>query len=237
MPVSETTESNNSVENSPGLQQKLKYFTPTDVAKHDNEKDCWLSWLGNVYNLTGLIQEYKSNKLLIPIIRNAGKDISHWFDPKTGNVKSFIDPVTNCSMPFTPDGRFVQIPPAEPRDDFNMDQLNNPWWMDIQKKYWVGKLSANSRKIKIVNTLTKDEHVIEICSEENLLAVQEKFLTYNAHAKGYMWKRLGKLLDMDLTLEENEIVNESDEFIKLEMNDEEWLPVIHLYFTDDLTVA
>lgn len=50
------------------------------------------------------------------------------------------------------------------------------------------------------------------------------------HAKGYMWKRLGGLLDMNLTLQENGVKDEDEMFDKLGMNSDQWLPVIHLYF-------
>jgi hypothetical protein len=53
----------------------------------------------------------------------------------------------------------------------------------------------------------------------------------NAHAKGYMWKRLASLLDMNLTLQENGIPDEEDIFDQLGMNSDQWLPVIHLYFS------
>ena len=52
-----------------------------------------------------------------------------------------------------------------------------------------------------------------------------------------MWKRLGKLLDMSLTLDANGIADEDNLFEKLGMDTEEYLPAIHLYFSDDLTVA
>lgn len=52
-----------------------------------------------------------------------------------------------------------------------------------------------------------------------------------------MWKRLGNLLDMSQDLEANGILDESATFDKLGMDEEEFLPVIHLYFSDDLTVA
>ena len=69
-----------------------------------------------------------------------------------------------------------------------------------------------------------------MCSEESLSAVQERYVEFNEHAKGYMWKRLGGLLDMNLTLQENGVKDEEEVFDKLGMNSDLWLPVIHLYF-------
>lgn len=42
---------------------------------------------------------------------------------------------------------------------------------------------------------------------------------------------------MNKTLEENGVPDESEEFYKLSMNDELFLPALHLYFNDDLTEA
>jgi hypothetical protein len=76
-----------------------------------------------------------------------------------------------------------------------------------------------------------------VCAEETLNTIQERYQFYNRHAKGYIWKRLGKILDMSLTLEKNGILDEREQFEKVGMNEDDWLPVIHLYFSDDLTVA
>lgn len=42
---------------------------------------------------------------------------------------------------------------------------------------------------------------------------------------------------MNKTLEENGVLDESEEYYKLSMNDEQFLPALHLYFNDDLTEA
>jgi len=39
-----------------------------------------------------------------------------------------------------------------------------------------------------------------------------------------MWKRLGNLLDMNKTLEENNVKDESKQFEMLGMDEDEWLP-------------
>lgn len=60
-------------------------------------------------------------------------------------------------------------------------------------------------------------------------------MQYNVHAASYTWKRLGKVLDMNKTLQENGIADEAQECIELGLDPEEYIPVIHLYFDDDLT--
>lgn len=36
----------------------LRYYTPTEVAAHNVSSDCWVSYLGKVYDLTPLCQDY-----------------------------------------------------------------------------------------------------------------------------------------------------------------------------------
>ena len=61
-------------------------------------------------------------------------------------------------------------------------------------------------------------------------------MSYNAHAASYTWKRLGKVLDMEMNLADNGIVDESQECLALGIDPEEYIPTIHLYFDDDLTI-
>ena len=124
-------------------------------------------------------------------------DISHWFDPRTRDVreefllninivffhhfrKSFegisyailqiffffsikirhhIDPITHCSLPYTPHGRFIHIAPAYPSSDFAND-FGIPWWKD--EKYKIGVLSKKVRSIRILNILTLQDQIIEV---------------------------------------------------------------------------
>ncbi|KAJ1328329.1 hypothetical protein BSLG_010061 [Batrachochytrium salamandrivorans] len=243
-----------------------RYFTPDEVMLHDSSDDCWVSFLGLVYDLTRLVTENQDalnvntpdfidalsprgcivltafandmpcSPLLLPILKNAGKDISHWFDRISGDIKTHVHPLTNRVVPFTPEGRFVHVPsPISPEDGTCADECV-PWWLD-KESYCIGNLSQKTRHIRIINTLTKDEHVIKVCCEDKLSAIRDRYFSLNAHVKGYMWKRLGVLLDMNLTLEENGVRDESDYFDRLGIDEDQWLPALHLYFSDDLTVA
>eukprot|EP00878_Enallax_costatus_P039878 GHUV01045806.1.p1 GENE.GHUV01045806.1~~GHUV01045806.1.p1 ORF type:complete len:158 (+),score=21.13 GHUV01045806.1:241-714(+) len=78
-----------------------RYFTPYEVAQHNTAGDCWVSFLGGVYDLTRLIQEHPGS-LTEPILAAAGTDISHWFDPQNGDVKTHIDPHTHLPVPYCP---------------------------------------------------------------------------------------------------------------------------------------
>ena len=64
-----------------------------------------------------------------------------------------------------------------------------------------------------------------------------RYLKYNRHAASYTWKYYGHNLDMDKTLQENDVVDESQEFYQLKMDEDDYFPPICLYFNDDLTEA
>ncbi|KAH3827149.1 hypothetical protein DPMN_129078 [Dreissena polymorpha] len=170
--------------------------------------------------------------LLKPIVQAAGKDISHWFDPKIKDIRTHVDPLTGCVIPYCPNGRFVHIPPPFPNSDWAND-FGRPWWKD--DSYLVGILSKKTRFIKIINTLTSQEQVIEVCSEEIMTEILDRYLKFNAHAASYTWKYDGRNLDMQKTLQENNIQDDDEDFYKLSMNDDTFLQSVQLYFNDDLT--
>ena len=78
--------------------------------------------------------------------------------------------------------------------------------------------------------------------EETLGEVQRRYRRYNAHAQSYTWKRtdataVGRVLDMRKTLEENGVADDMPAFDALGIDEDFYVPVLHLYFSDDLTVA
>jgi hypothetical protein len=83
-----------------------------------------------------------------------------------------------------------------------------------------------------------DDDITQVCNEETLGQIQERYSKqFNAHAKGYTWKRIGNILDMSATLESNGIPDEEELMNHVGMNDDDWIPIVHLFFSDDLTVA
>jgi len=211
-----------------------KYFTPNEVSVHNTQKDIWVSFLGKVYDLTPLSVQHQGDVLLKPIIANGGKDLSHWFDKKTKDIRMYVDPITKCQFPYTPFGRIIHTPPLCPRTDWAND-FGRPWWKN--ENYCIGVLSQKTRKIRIVNTLTSQEQVLEVCSEENMREIQNRYFHYNKHAGSYTWKFNGQNLNMERTLQENSVKDESEDFYVLGMDEEQYLPALHLYFNDDLTEA
>ena len=67
--------------------------------------------------------------------------------------------------------------------------------------------------------------------------IQDRYVNYNTHASSYTWKFQGVNLNMLKTLEENGVKDESEEFYELGLDEDQFLPAIHLYFNDDLTEA
>ena len=76
-----------------------------------------------------------------------------------------------------------------------------------------------------------------MASEENMNEILDRFLAYNSHSASYTWKRLGKVLDMNANLTENGIPDETNECLNLGLDPEDYIPAIHIYFNDDLTIA
>lgn len=85
--------------------------------------------------------------------------------------------------------------------------------------------------------LTKHEDTLDVAQEETINEILDRYLEINQHAASYTWKRLGKELNMDRNLAQNDIADETDELIELGIDVEEYIPAIHLYFDDDLTIA
>ena len=222
------------------------YYTAKEVSSHNKPSDLWVSFLGNVYDLSPVVskQEKELEKgLVFPLLKCAGTDISHWFDESTGDIKKYTDPIKNMKTYYIPQGRFVHVPPSEPVSDWD-NSFEVPWWKDISLK--VGKLSACTRVIRVKNVLTGHEHSMEVPSEESVGQIRARYLEYNAHAASYTWKALKpdenkelqfQNLDMTLTLQDNGITDDQPTFEALGISSDFHTPVIHLYYDDDLTVA
>ena len=83
---------------------------------------------------------------------------------------------------------------------------------------------------------------LEVCSEETLEEIQRRYLAFNGHSASYTWKRtdsthVARILNMRETLDANGIPDESLQFDALSMDEDDFIPIVHLYFSDDLTVA
>ena len=115
----------------------VHFYTRDEVKAHNHEDDCWVCVFDDIFDLTKLISDNRG-VLATPILKYAGSSVSHWFDAKTADVKSFVDPDRNVILPYTPEGRFIHVPPPDPCDDCQIISL--PWWKD--ESLIVGKVIA-----------------------------------------------------------------------------------------------
>lgn len=214
------------------MDDRLKYFTPSEVSAHNTTSDLWVSFLGKVCDLSPLMSQHMGDALLLPIMEAAGRDISSWFDPETKDLLRFVDPVTGCVRYHTPRGRFVHVPPAEPRSDWAGDG-GEPWWRD--RRYEVGRLTAKTGWVRVINTLTSQEQRLQVCCEETLDQIRERYLGYNSHAHSYTWKYDSVPLDMKKTLGENSVPDDDGELESLRLDRHLFTPAVLLHFNDDLT--
>jgi hypothetical protein len=113
----------------------VKYFTQEELAVHNNPENCWVVIFDKVYDISELIMANRG-PLSKPLIEAGGSSISHWFNEKTGDLKTYIDPVRNIEMFYTPCGRFIHVPPPDPMDRTEIVAL--PWWKDT--KYIIGQV-------------------------------------------------------------------------------------------------
>jgi hypothetical protein len=130
----------------------MKYYTADEVRIHNSEDDCWVTIFDDVYDITSLLAENRGT-LAIPLVENAGTSISHWFNDKTRDVKTHIDPIRNVELPFTPWGRFIHVSPPAPMAMVNTKIL--PWWKD--SKYIVGKVSLMDFSVSAAQVI---EHIL-----------------------------------------------------------------------------
>nr|CAD7572737.1 unnamed protein product [Timema californicum] len=225
-----------------------RYYTPAEVVVHNTPNDLWVSFLGRVLDLTSLAQEYDGTQEIKPILAHAGKDISHWFDPRTGELKHRIHPVTGVRVPYTPHGPIPHVSLEVPNPLWR--PVGVPWWVD--SKYVIGFLTEKARPVRILNVLTGqectltasiplvldwpvDDGEIKVCKEDKLSRISERFLPFNSHASSYTFKFETRVLDMNKTLEENGIPDERELFLDLGLEDNFYIPALMIYFNDDLT--
>lgn len=118
-----------------------------------------------------------------------------------GNLLVQISPLTECETSYGP------VIKSNFREDYCMFYLplletigksillifwqsfmssnGTPWYKD--PIYCIGTLTKRMRKIRLINTLTKDEHILPVCCEESLSCIQDRYSKINIHAKGNIY--------------------------------------------------
>ncbi len=99
-----------------------------------------------------------------------------------------MDTERNMMLPYLPYGRFLHVPPVEPTADWSTD-FGGPWWLN--KDLIIGALTKKTRKVRIINTLTKQTDVLVVASEESIAEIRDRYMEFNKHATSYTWKRAG----------------------------------------------
>ncbi|KAJ8918875.1 hypothetical protein NQ315_011167 [Exocentrus adspersus] len=207
------------------------YYAPFEVVVHNAPDDCWVSFLGKVFNITPLLKKYEGDKCTQPLITFAGKDISHWFDEKTGDIQYYIHPETGCRVPYCPHGPIPDVSVEVPATSWKpLRRL--PWWQD--ERYQIGLLTKRVRPVRIVNMMCPKEIVLNVCCEDTFARILQRYLMFNCDAESYTWRYLDRPIIMEKTMEENGIPDERDLFTDLGIPQNYYVPTILLYYNDDL---
>jgi len=156
-------------------------------------------------------------------------------------LKWHVEPATGLRAPYCAEGAFVHVPRVAPSAEQDVAELALPWWRD--ERFVAGRLTARARRVRVVNSLTSHEHVLEMGVENTVEDLQARYLEHNAHCGSYSWKALVhgafRPLDVHKTLEENGVLDDAEELDRLGMDADapDFLIDLIIAFNDDLTVA
>ncbi|XP_022166454.1 cytochrome b5 domain-containing protein 1-like [Myzus persicae] len=205
------------------------YFLPEEVWSHKTREDCWLTIYGSVKNVSGLIEEFgHDGDLVNPILREAGKDVSYWFEKNgLGEIilKTRLHPETGArvsKLPF----RIPHQPKFEPDVDWEPEIITTPWWAD--DKYNVGVETVRPINVRVTNPLIKRSATIRICLEDTVRRIMERYSVYNPKIWTYKMKYLGKPLNKNLNLSQNGVT------LKYEDSVEDFVPTLMLHYQERL---
>ena len=209
-------------------QNKIsKYFTKYDLLNFNTINKCYVSLFGKVYDITDSICNNKIRPEAETLYKYAGKDVTHFFDPKTKKpyqMQRELQAITKSL-------------PKERIDELKSSSNSKLFWYEDESLI-VGKMTEREIKIRFVNTLNYIEHTLVVPIEETLNEICHRYFSMNKHAQSYTWKDInGCVLNMDLTLKDNGITERYNELEYINVPEEEiYLPTIYLYFNDDLTI-
>ncbi|OEH73807.1 cytochrome b5 domain-containing protein [Cyclospora cayetanensis] len=202
------------------------FILPDDLQRHCVSTDCWVSVYGRVYDLSPLLA-LNRNQLAVPLIENAGSDISHWFCPDTMQPQAVArvrsDTTEVYKHPNTP---FLHVPGS--------GCTGTPWWRDA--RYIVGELAQSVAPVYFLNTLTGQKTALHIPIDKPLkLVLDQQLKGANSHAEAYTWSCRGRAVDLDKSLTQNDIhiVSDSDD-VPCDPAQRPPPPTILLHFEDDL---
>ena len=64
-----------------------------------------------------------------------------------------------------------------PDSDWNQAEFSVPWWQD--NRFIIGSLTSKTRHLRVINTLTKHDTVIECADEESINEILDRYLVTN----------------------------------------------------------
>lgn len=210
---------------------KKPYIAPFEVVVHNKPNDCWVSFIGKVFDITPIIEYYEGQRCIMPLLAHAGKDISPWFDEKDGEIQHHIHPITGARVPYCPHGRIPDVLPQVPTVSWRPLE-GKPWWKN--EEYQVGLLTKRVRPIRIINTLIRKEVSMNVCCEDTIRRIMERYSIFCSNPSSYTWRYADKNLEVDKTMEQNGIPDERDKFTDLGLPQNLYVPGVLLYYNDDL---
>ncbi|CAG9801889.1 unnamed protein product [Chironomus riparius] len=190
---------------------KRMFFTRDEVVIHNSRDDIWVIINGTVIDLTIFfrkrVESDSVNDCLNLLLAYAGKDLSWCFNEQ--NFPIFRVNQYGYSIP--------KFPPVNEKESHDSDY----WWND--EKNIIGHVTCLERRLRIVNTLTRKKIVMNVCDEDSINVIKEKYKKrFNSNADNYIWRKthssdtlkIGHLF-MDKTLTQNGILYHEHEKLGL----------------------
>ncbi|KAK3930443.1 Cytochrome b5 domain-containing protein 1 [Frankliniella fusca] len=186
----------------------------TDVTPHNTLGDVWVTVFGRVLDVSDLADPGGTLGART-LFAFAGKDISHYFDPDTRDVVTLVHPSSGEEVP-------VLAPVGE-----------GAWWRETRRLR--GRLTERSRPVRILDTLTGTQTHLQVCSEDTVARVLQRYAPFNsAAAERYSCVSEdaddGVVVGLDpaRTLEENGVADERDLYVVLGLPEDFYVPALQL---------
>ncbi|EDV99126.1 cytochrome b5 domain-containing protein 1 [Drosophila grimshawi] len=210
--------------------RKMRYYLMDEICIHNKKEDCWIVIYRNVFDLTPMIKDRLDhwNCSMDYLVAHAGKDLTHLFH-ENGEPRTEISLSTGRPR--------VLFPPILEVAISEFAKTKHAMWSQ-DPFYHIGRVTRRPRRIRLINTLTAKVQHMNVCDEDSIYDIQEKYKQrFNHHAGSYEWRKFSNgakccgVLNLNGTLDENGLTDDEDCDVELPP------PSIWLYYTDDLTIA
>lgn len=109
--------------------------------------------------------------------------------------------------------------------------MDAAWWRDPRLQ--VGRLTAAPRLLRLCNTLTGQNCIVEVCGEEPVGEALWRAKAWKEQLERYTACYGGVPLRLHLSLEQNGIPDSTSELRSLRLDPKDFIPTVLLYFNDD----